>query len=318
MEDQVQGHRPGTRSRRTPLRFAIAYYVLVGLIAAAVAALFVISTLELLLAGLCGPAVDVPCSSVSIPTIAFVVGVVLLSTAWRIRRDPPQFGRLVNLGAVVGVAVPALPILFILAMSDSLRIDIVGSPDLGPVLLLTGLLLWAVHSAIVVWRGAWGFERHSIGSRPIGDNSLRVAAIALTLAAFLAIGVAGGRGFSPSSLPEYLLWFLAPAVLAVLSGARRDPIMASLTYLSAIFGAVAVAWAAGPVGVLPGADPAMRSSYYGTLVIIAAGVSAVIGCFVVAGGYWLGRRLAERRHSGTGDRPRGGAGEFVAHADEKP
>jgi hypothetical protein len=75
---------------------------------------------------------------------------------------------------------------------------------------------------------------------------------------------------------------------------RRNLVAARLIYLGGIAGASAVAWAAGAVGVEPTADPAMRSSYYAMLIVIAAGVSAVVGFAVVAAGYWLVRRLATR------------------------
>ena len=130
---------------------------------------------------------------------------------------------------------------------------------------------------------------------PIGRTLARGVATAATFGAFLGIGAAGGEGFAPSTLLEFLGWFLVPGVCGVVAGARRDSTMAKLTYLSGIAGATAVAWAAGPVGVLPGADPAMRSSYYAMLVAIAAAVSAVLGSLVVGGGYWLGRRLPTRQ-----------------------
>jgi hypothetical protein len=42
----------------------------------------------------------------------------------------------------------------------------------------------------------------------------------------------------------------------------------------------------------------MRSSYYMMLIVIAAGVSAVVGVAVVAAGYWLGYRLATKINRG--------------------
>ena len=77
-------------------------------------------------------------------------------------------------------------------------------------------------------------------------------------------------------------------------------VAALVIYLGGIVGATIVAVAAGAVGVEPGADPAMRSSYYGMLVFLAAAVAAVLGLFVVAGGYLVGR-LARRLKPETSD-----------------
>ena len=71
-------------------------------------------------------------------------------------------------------------------------------------------------------------------------------------------------------------------------------------YLGGIAGATIVAVAAGAVGVEPGADPAMRSSYYGMLIFLAAAVAAVLGLLVVAGGYLVGR-LVRRLRPETSD-----------------
>ena len=114
----------------------------------------------------------------------------------------------------------------------------------------------------------------------------------ITVAAWLVIGTGGG--------PLPLAPFFVAGALACLVGWRRDPVAARVIYVGGIIGAAAVAWAAGPVGVEQGADPAMRSSYYAMLVVIAAGVSAALGAFVVVAGYWLGR-LVTRGH---GSRPR--------------
>jgi hypothetical protein len=134
---------------------------------------------------------------------------------------------------------------------------------------------------------------------PLARNTgFRLAAGAVTVAAFLVIGLAGGEGFNPNSLPDFLMWFLAPGAVAGLAGWRRDRVAARLIYVGGIVGATAVAWAAGAIGVEPGADPAMRSSYYMMLIVIAAGVSAVVGVAVVAAGYWLGHRLATKINRG--------------------
>jgi hypothetical protein len=39
----------------------------------------------------------------------------------------------------------------------------------------------------------------------------------------------------------------------------------------------------------------MRASYHAMLVVIAAGIAAVVGLAVVAAGYWVGRRVAASR-----------------------
>jgi hypothetical protein len=133
----------------------------------------------------------------------------------------------------------------------------------------------------------------------MGDAARRVGyplvAAVLTLASFLIIGIAGGDGFRQRTVLELLAWFIAPAALAFVAGLRRDPIASRLIYLAGIVGAVAVAWAGGAVGVEPGADPAMRSSYFAMLIVIAAGIAAVVGLVVVAAGYWVGRRLVAWR-----------------------
>ena len=110
----------------------------------------------------------------------------------------------------------------------------------------------------------------------------------ITVAASLLGGTAGT---SQSLAP-----FLVTGALACLAGWRRDPVAARVIYVGGIVGAAAVAWAAGPVGVEPRADPAMRSSYYVMLIVIAAGFSAVLGAGVVVAGYWLGRLATRRRN----------------------
>jgi hypothetical protein len=91
--------------------------------------------------------------------------------------------------------------------------------------------------------------------------------------------------------------YIAIGVLAVLAGWRTDPVAARLIYLGGIVGATAVAWAAGPVGVVAGADPNMRASYYASLIAIAAATSAVLGLLVVWGGYWLARQTRRQASS---------------------
>ncbi len=84
--------------------------------------------------------------------------------------------------------------------------------------------------------------------------------------------------------------YIALGVLAVLAGRRADRVAGWLIYLGGIIGATAVAWAAGPVGVSAGAAPELRAGYFTMLVIIAAGISVVVGLVAVWGGYWLGRQ----------------------------
>ena len=115
----------------------------------------------------------------------------------------------------------------------------------------------------------------------------------IAVAAWLLFGWASGWSYlgGPNGPGAYgVAPYIAIGVLAVLAGRRADPVAAWLIYLGGIVGATAVAWAAGPVGVVAGADPNMRASYYASLIAIAAAISAVLGLFVVWGGYWLARR----------------------------
>ena len=123
--------------------------------------------------------------------------------------------------------------------------------------------------------------------------SARLLAGLIAVAAWLLFGWASGWSYlgGPNGPGAYgVAPYIAIGVLAVLAGRRADPVAAWLIYLGGIVGATAVAWAAGPVGVVAGADPNMRASYYASLIVIAAAISAVIGLFVVWGGYWLGRQ----------------------------
>ena len=68
---------------------AVAYYTIVGLIGAALAAWFVLSTFEAIAGGYCDPAAELLCHSAQdlvAPIVAFVVGVTLLGTARRLRK----------------------------------------------------------------------------------------------------------------------------------------------------------------------------------------------------------------------------------------
>lgn len=121
-------------------------------------------------------------------------------------------------------------------------------------------------------------------SRRIG---LWVCAGVITVAAWLVIGSGHDNA--------YLGPYVALGALACLAGWRGDRVAALVIYLGGIVAATAVALAAGAVGVEPGADPAMRSSYYAMLVIIAAAVAAVIGLLVVAVSYQVGRLVRRRQ-----------------------
>jgi hypothetical protein len=132
--------------RGTALRTAAAYYGLLGLFGVALAAWFVLSAVN-------DERVLIPAA------VALAVSLMALDTAWRIHHGPAAFGSLTRMSSIVGVGVPALPFMFILAMSDSLRISPVGSIELGPLVFFSVLLLWGLHSAIVVWREEWRFNR---------------------------------------------------------------------------------------------------------------------------------------------------------------
>lgn len=119
-----------------------------------------------------------------------------------------------------------------------------------------------------------------VTSRRIG---LRLSAGVIAVAVWLVIGSGHDN--------TYLGPYVALGALACLAGWWGDRVAALVIYVGGIVGAIIVAVTAGAVGVQPGADPAMRSSYYGMLVVLAAAVAAVLGLFVVAGGYLVGRLI---------------------------
>jgi len=123
--------------------------------------------------------------------------------------------------------------------------------------------------------------------------TLWLAAGVTTVAAWLLIGTGHNNA--------YLGPYVALGALACVAGWRGDRVAAVAIYLGGIIGATAVAWAAGAVGVEPGQDPAMRSSYHAMLVIVALAVSAVLGSVVVGVGYLLGRLVGgkSRRQGGS-------------------
>jgi hypothetical protein len=151
--------RPERKRPGGSIGVAIAYYGIVGLIGAALAAWFVFSLVTDLLSGNCeigAPGAflcDHSLQDFIAPAIAFVVGIALLPTARRLRRVPPRLGPLVGVGAVVGVAVALLPIVLVPA-DFSGSFNIFGSmvPTIVLALPFVGLLLLALASAVIVWR----------------------------------------------------------------------------------------------------------------------------------------------------------------------
>ena len=97
-------------------------------------------------------------------------------------------------------------------------------------------------------------------------------------------------GNDRASLFTVLAPSLALGVLASFAGWRGDRHAAFAIVVGGIAAAAAIAWAAGAVGVEPGADPAMRSSYHAMLVVIAGATAAIVASLSVATGYVLGRR----------------------------
>jgi hypothetical protein len=133
------------------------------------------------------------------------------------------------------------------------------------------------------------------------QNGVRLLAGLIAVAAWLLFVWTSGWSYlgGPNPPGPYgVAPYVAIGVLALLAGRWADPVAAWLIYLGGIGGAAVVAWAAGPVGVFPDADPNMRSSYYASLIVIAAGISAVLGGFVVWGVYWLARRTKRDEASG--------------------
>ncbi len=178
MVDQEQEGATGTPPRGSDTGPAVAYYGLVGLIGAALAAWFVFSLLEAFLGGYCpiGRPGELSLCGHSLrdliaPVVASVVGATLLPTARRLRRNPSRLGPLGGVGVVVGVAVAVLPIVLILWAADfSSDFNIFGSKvsTAGLVLLFAVPLLWALQSAVIVWRQAARPEEPSGigGARP--------------------------------------------------------------------------------------------------------------------------------------------------------
>jgi hypothetical protein len=188
------------------LGLAVAYYGFVGLIGAALAAWFVLSTVEALLGGFCDPGAEFLCHNVQdliAPTIACVVGLTLLPTAMWLRRNPAQLRPLVGVGVIVGVVVALLPIIVILWAADfSGEFNIFGSkvPTAALVLLFSGPLLWALASAVIVWRqSARQGERRSLITG-LAAGAL-IAAVGTTIAVVAIPGI-GSVGDMPSDGEE--------------------------------------------------------------------------------------------------------------------
>lgn len=119
---------------------------------------------------------------------------------------------------------------------------------------------------------------------PVG---FRLSVGAASVAAWLVVATIVGN--DRGDVFAVLAPFAGVGVLASLAGWRTDAMAAVAIYLGGIVGATTVAWAAGAVGVEPGADPAMRTSYHATLIVIAAAIAAMVGSVIVFVGYRLGR-----------------------------
>ncbi len=136
-----------------------------------------------------------------------------------------------------------------------------------------------------------------------GQVIFRVGAGVATFASWLALGAGGQALRTPgragvdgmADLVGLVAWFAAAAALAGLAGWRHDWIAAAAVYLGGIVGAAAVAWAAGVPEVVPGEPSAMRTAYHGMVMMVAAGMSAVLGALVVTAAYGLGRLLGRAR-----------------------
>jgi hypothetical protein len=187
--------RSVTQQRGSDMGPAIAYYAIVGLIGAALAAWFLLSTVEAIAGGYCDPGAAFLChypQDFVAPSIAAVVGVTLLGTAWRLRRVPPRFGPLVVVGAAIGVAVPLLPIGLVLwAIGPLGSLDIFGPSNIPAtaVVLVFGLpLLWALASGDIARRRAprrW--ERRTLAIALVAP----LIALLLILVAGRAAGITG-------------------------------------------------------------------------------------------------------------------------------
>jgi hypothetical protein len=151
----------GARPSRAGLGPAVAYYAAMGLFGLALAAWFVLSLVEAVTAGYCEGGGGLVCGhsleSLIAPSIAALVAATLLPTARRLRRQPPDVGPVSAVGAIVGVLIALLPnALIVMVGGPEGEINIFGSKT--PVLALLAIFvwpfLWALASAITVWREA--------------------------------------------------------------------------------------------------------------------------------------------------------------------
>ena len=210
--------------RRRPgrgIKLAAAYYLMMGLIGSALGAWFVLSLVEAILAGYCDTTAggEVLCGHALqdfvAPIVASVVAVTLLPTARSVRRDPPGVGLLVGIGVVVGVVVAALPIILILVVADLFgSFNVFGSqiPTVRIVLLFVGPLLWAVASAVAVWRQAdRKYERGAL-MKGMGAASL-VAVLAPLLIGQVGTMAAASRPAITESLGTLTLRLEGPVDL---------------------------------------------------------------------------------------------------------
>ena len=171
MAQQTHELSQGRQRGRTAVDVAVAFYGLAGLIALAAGAWLLLSTTTAMTGGcyvvfhlqgsrlltlgsqdgfLCEQTTDL--LGLIVPAL---VAATLLPTAWRLRRKPPRLGPVVAVGVVVGLAVAALPLAFILW-----AVDFYGFPP-GPLelVIFAGPFLWALVSAVIVGRQAMARER---------------------------------------------------------------------------------------------------------------------------------------------------------------
>jgi len=157
--------------RGSGIWLAVAYYLIAGLIGVGAAAWLLLSTVTAIVsdgcasfslmnsgeifalgptglfagAGMCEQRTDL--LGLIVPSL---VAGTLLPTARRLWGNPPRLGLVVGVGVVVGIAVAALPLIFIVWATN-----FYGFPP-GPleVIIFIGPFLWALASAVVVWRQA--------------------------------------------------------------------------------------------------------------------------------------------------------------------
>ena len=154
-----------TAHRGSGIVLAVAYYLIVGLIGLGAAALLLFSTVTAIAGGCyvvfhvqatgpllalgqqgsCGQNTDL--LGLIVPSL---VAVILLTTARRLRRNPPGIGPVVAVGVVVGLAVALLPLVFIVWAADFYD----QTPGPLELVIFVGPFLWALASAVIVGRYA--------------------------------------------------------------------------------------------------------------------------------------------------------------------